>query len=86
MNKIKESENKVPSLPREYEIPDVWKPPENSGGTFGSINRPTAGARTEEDLPRGQHDLQLYSLGTANGKKVCMESYIKLFDNIFDVS
>ena len=39
-------------------------------GPFGSINRPTAGATTKEELPRGEHPLQLYSLATPNGQKV----------------
>ena len=70
MSKIQGVEKDVPSLPNDYEVPEVWEPPKSTGGTFGSINRPTAGARTEEDLPRGKHDLQLYSLGTPNGQKV----------------
>eukprot|EP00425_Heterocapsa_triquetra_P043452 CAMPEP_0195078786 /NCGR_PEP_ID=MMETSP0448-20130528/20888_1 /TAXON_ID=66468 /ORGANISM="Heterocapsa triquestra, Strain CCMP 448" /LENGTH=147 /DNA_ID=CAMNT_0040111549 /DNA_START=12 /DNA_END=452 /DNA_ORIENTATION=- len=36
------------------------------------MNRPTAGARSEEKLPVGAHKLQLYSLGTPNGAKVTM--------------
>mmetsp|Transcript_18134 Transcript_18134/g.25811 ORF Transcript_18134/g.25811 Transcript_18134/m.25811 type:complete len:278 (+) Transcript_18134:99-932(+) len=39
-------------------------------GKFASINRPTAGARTLRELPRGEHEIQLYSLGTPNGVKV----------------
>ena len=70
MDKIKGVGQNVPSLPNDYEVPEVWSPPESTGGTFGSINQPTAGARTEEELPRGKHDLQLYSLGTPNGIKV----------------
>jgi len=38
-------------------------------GVFG-LNRPTAGARTIKVLPKGDHPLQLYSLGTPNGQKV----------------
>jgi GSH-dependent disulfide-bond oxidoreductase len=56
------------------EMPDyapakVWvdKP---SGGRFANINRPTAGATHEKELPVGKHPLQLYSLGTPNGVKV----------------
>ena len=37
---------------------------------MGGMNRPTAGKRFESELPRGEHDLQLYSLGTPNGQKV----------------
>ncbi len=53
-----------------YEPPAVWTFDEENGGAFASINRPTAGARFERTLPRGQHDLQLYSLATPNGQKV----------------
>jgi len=60
----------VSSLPEGYEVPEIWKQPQPMGGTFGSINQPTAGARSEKELPRGKHDLQLYSLGTPNGKKI----------------
>ena len=37
---------------------------------FANINRPTAGAQQEKELPIGKHPLQLYSLGTPNGVKV----------------
>jgi GSH-dependent disulfide-bond oxidoreductase len=40
------------------------------GNQFASINRPTAGAREEVDVPEGIAPLQLYSLGTPNGVKV----------------
>ncbi len=53
----------------EYTLPKVWEPTE-SGGAFASINRPTAGPRYEEELPVGEHPLQLYSLATPNGQKV----------------
>merc|ERR1712085_88761 len=33
-------------------------------------NQPTAGKRFEAVLPKGEHSLQLYSLGTPNGQKV----------------
>ncbi|MDE1467939.1 glutathione-dependent disulfide-bond oxidoreductase [Aurantiacibacter sp. D1-12] len=51
-----------------YTPPKVWKPTE-SGGQFASINRPTAGARHEKELPEGKHPFQLYSLATPNGVK-----------------
>ena len=54
----------------DYSVPDVWSWDEESGGTFGSINRPFAGATHDEDLPVGKHPLQLYSQGTPNGVKV----------------
>ena len=37
---------------------------------FASINAPTAGARDEKDLPRGDASFQLYSLASPNGHKV----------------
>jgi GST-like protein len=52
-----------------YTPPKVWKPTE-SGGQFSGVNRPTAGAREEKELPVGEHPFQLYSLGTPNGVKV----------------
>src|SRR3954470_4334485 len=53
----------------EYTPPKVWvsKP---ALGRFANINRPTAGAQHEKELPVGKHPLQLYSLGTPNGVKV----------------
>ena len=51
-----------------YTPPDVWTNTE-SGGQFASINRPTAGAREERELPVGEHPFQLYSSATPNGVK-----------------
>lgn len=53
-----------------YTPPKVWEWNQENGGAFASINRPTAGARYERELPRGEHSLQLYSLATPNGAKV----------------
>jgi GST-like protein len=53
-----------------YTPPRVWKWEKESGGRFASINRPTAGATHEKELPVGEHLLQLYSLATPNGVKV----------------
>ncbi|WP_330647277.1 glutathione-dependent disulfide-bond oxidoreductase [Thioclava sp. FTW29] len=53
-----------------YIPPKIWSAPEETGGRFGAINQPTAGARFEKALPKGEHALQLYSLGTPNGQKV----------------
>lgn len=53
-----------------YTPPKVWTWDQPNGGEFASINRPTAGARFERELPRGDHPFQLYSLGTPNGQKV----------------
>ena len=52
-----------------YTPPEVWVPDTENGGRFASINRPTAGAREDKELPVGEHDFQLYSLATPNGVK-----------------
>jgi len=54
----------------DYTPPDVWTPPSDDEGEFAEINRPEAGPRYDEELPVGEHDLQLYSLATPNGQKV----------------
>ena len=53
-----------------YIPPRVWTWDTENGGKFANINRPTAGAQQEKELPVGEHDLQLYSLATPNGVKV----------------
>lgn len=53
-----------------YTPPKVWTYDKESGGRFASINRPTAGAREEKELPVGDNPFQLYSLATPNGVKV----------------
>ncbi len=53
-----------------YEPPAVWKWNPDNNQAFGNINRPTAGAQQQKELPVGKHPLQLYSLGTPNGVKV----------------
>lgn len=67
-------------MSKTYEPPKVWTFDEENGGQFASINRPTSGARTEKELPVGDHPLQLYSLGTPNGVKVTimLEELIEL--------
>lgn len=52
-----------------YTPPKIWTP-SDMGGKFGNTNRPTAGARQEQALPRGDKPYQLYSLNTPNGIKV----------------
>jgi GSH-dependent disulfide-bond oxidoreductase len=52
-----------------YTPPPVWSANTVSGGRFANINRPTAGAREERELPVGEHPFQLYSLATPNGVK-----------------
>ncbi|MBK5104110.1 MAG: glutathione-dependent disulfide-bond oxidoreductase [Burkholderiales bacterium] len=58
--------NNTPS----YTPPKIWSPGKENGGRFANINRPTAGATHEKELPVGRHPLQLYSLGTPNGVKI----------------
>jgi GST-like protein len=53
-----------------YIPPKVWTWNKANGGRFANINRPIAGPTHEQDLPRGQHPMQLYSMGTPNGVKV----------------
>lgn len=55
-----------------YTPPKVWAPAKENGGRFANINRPTAGATHEKELPVGRHPLQLYSMGTPNGVKVTL--------------
>ncbi len=57
-------------MTEKYTPPKIWKYVEGNGGKFAGINRPFAGARTEKKLPVGEHQFQLYSLGTPNGMKV----------------
>ncbi len=55
---------------QQYTPPKVWHWDSENGGRFANINRPTAGAQFERELPRGEHPLQLYSVATPNGVKV----------------
>ena len=52
-----------------YTPPAIWSADTVSGGRFASINRPTAGAREDKELPVGENPFQLYSLATPNGVK-----------------
>ena len=52
-----------------YTPPQVWTHDSENGGKFANINRPTAGAREDRDLPEGDHPFQLYTLATPNGVK-----------------
>jgi GST-like protein len=53
-----------------YTPPHVWTWTPGNGGQFANINKPTAGATHDKDLPVGAHPFQLYSLATPNGVKV----------------
>jgi len=58
--------------------PVEWNPPDKiealltatAGNQFAGINRPTAGARDEVPVEKGNAAFQLYSLATPNGQKV----------------
>jgi GST-like protein len=64
------AEPAVPNVPADYEPPKVWTWEQGNGGRFANINRPVAGPTHENELPVGEHPLQLYSLATPNGIKV----------------
>jgi len=53
-----------------YTPPKVWTWDSANGGEFASINRPIAGPTHDQELPVGEHPLQLHSLATPNGVKV----------------
>ncbi|GIC76708.1 glutathione-dependent disulfide-bond oxidoreductase [Moritella sp. F3] len=57
-------------MENEYTPPKVWVHDTNGGNKWANINRPVSGATHEQELPVGEHALQLYSLGTPNGQKV----------------
>lgn len=57
-------------MTKDYTPPEVWTWDTENGGTWGSTNRPIAGATHDKDLPVGDHPFQLYSMGTPNGQKV----------------
>jgi len=48
----------------------IWQWNTENGGKFANINRPTAGATHQKELPVGKHPIQLYSLATPNGVKI----------------
>ena len=70
MSTIPPAPTSKPTLPESYVVPEVWSEPADAEGRWAGLNKPTAGAREEEALPKGEHPLQLYSLGTPNGVKV----------------
>ena len=53
----------------DYQLPEVWEAPNQMGGAWGGLNQPTAGARFEQTLPKGDQPFQLYTLPTPNGIK-----------------
>src|SRR3954469_1493110 len=69
-NETPEEPSVTDKTPDAYVPPRIWKLTAPNGGAFANINRPTAGARHEKELPVGRHPLQIYSLATPNGVKV----------------
>ena len=63
-----------------YTPPDVWTYDTEKDGEWAGLNRPTAGPRHEQELPVGEHSLQLYSLATPNGQKagIMLEELLEL--------
>ncbi len=53
-----------------YILPKVWTMETDGKEPSPGANRPDSGARFEQDLSVGKHNLQLYSMGTPNGQKV----------------
>ena len=53
----------------DYILPEVWENPTSMGGAWGGLNQPTAGARFEQTLPKGDQPFQLYTFPTPNGIK-----------------
>ncbi len=66
-----------------YVPPKLWQWDMESGGAFSKVNRPVSGKTHDEDLPVGNHPLQLYSQGTPNGVKVTvlLEEMLALGDH-----
>lgn len=56
-------------MAEDYVPPEVWTWNPDTAQGF-RLNRPVAGATHEQELPRGEHPFQLYSLGSPNGQKV----------------
>ena len=65
------SPTEKPTLPADYKVPDVWKYDKERMEPVHGSNRPTSGAQTTKELPRGNHDIQLYGLATPS-KFVCV--------------
>lgn len=71
-----------PTLPEGYKLPPQWKYTDSMKDLHGS-NLPVSGAQTQRDLPKGQHDIQLYGLGTPNGVKasILLEEIVEIQEN-----
>ena len=62
-----------------YIKPLVWKWEDKNDNRSG--NRPTAGSRFEQKLPKGEKPFQVYSLGTPNGIKVAIKITMSMIAN-----
>ncbi|KAI2497204.1 Glutathione S-transferase [Fragilaria crotonensis] len=58
-----------PSYPADYKVPEVWAYDEETMKPFHGSNLPKSGAQTTKELPKGEHDIQLYGFATPNGVK-----------------
>lgn len=58
------------SAKSDYTPPKVWKWEAEDGSRWASTNRPVSGPTHEQQLPVGEHGIQLYSMATPNGQKV----------------
>jgi len=67
---VSETQIKETLMTDSYTPPKIWTWEKENGGEWASLNRPTAGATHDVELPVGDHPLQLYSQGTPNGVKV----------------
>lgn len=76
------AQSNKPSIPEGYTVPTVWKYDAATMQPFHGSNQPTSGAQTDKDLPKGEHDIQLYGLATPNGAKVSilLEELVELKD------
>ena len=53
-----------------YQLPEVWEAPSQMGGAWGGLNQPTAGARFEQTLPKGDQPFRtLYPSNTQLGSR-----------------
>ncbi len=67
-------------MDQQYTPPKIWTPDASTEGKFSGINKPTAGARFDKELPQGDHPFQLYSMATPNGVKVTI-----LFEELLEL-
>jgi GST-like protein len=66
--------------PEGYTVPKVWSYNEETMKPIHGSNLPTAGVQSEQELPKGDHDIQLYGMATPNGVKasILLEEFNEL--------